>query len=286
MFYFNMNITNAFDDNGDLQEARMTTFVRGQKIVITAQYINTLLGIIDPPSVPVITYTDAQIFQILRPNTPIGALNFPLVSMPPLHRVLWYIYTRNLVQKGNNFTHFARKDHALFASIIDKVPHNIGEWVYSEMHKFKSASKPSTPIPFPNLVSLILFEAGIWHLESNEAPVKPLMFGQSHLNHMGITFKEGTGQSKARSNSRVSYSQAPEAQSSLIGAAVHSPPSRPPPSMVHSLIKGIVEKVVTETVRSLQDSLIAQQSEITAKIEAEVGKLINLGIADRLDDID
>ena len=78
--------------------------------------------------------------QFLRLGEPLGPLTFAPVEMPPSHKVLWYIYSRNMVQKGRNFTHFAKRDYLLLASIIAKVPYNIGKWVLNEMRRFQFES--------------------------------------------------------------------------------------------------------------------------------------------------
>ena len=102
-----------------------------------------------------------RFFKIPRLGEPLGSLSFPLVAMPYMYRAIQYIYSRNLMLKGKNFTHFAKWDYSLFASLIDKVPHNIGQWVYNEMKRFRFKSKKTSSIPFPNLVSLLLFTENI-----------------------------------------------------------------------------------------------------------------------------
>ena len=94
-----MRIANRVDENDTVMEERL-------KILLTADSINTTLGINDPPSEPMDTLSDEEIFKILRPSEPLGLLTFAPIEIPPTYKALWYINSRNLVQKGRNFTHF------------------------------------------------------------------------------------------------------------------------------------------------------------------------------------
>ena len=90
--------------------------VKGVKIILSASILNTILKIDNPPPVPTFSYSNQEIFETLRPNEPFlenqrHLLTFTLGSMSPKNRVLWYIYSRNFIQKGGNYTHFAQKDH-------------------------------------------------------------------------------------------------------------------------------------------------------------------------------
>ncbi|KAI9125907.1 hypothetical protein K1719_003325 [Acacia pycnantha] len=215
-FYHCLKSDNLLDNDRKLVEERITTTIRGKKITLTAAYLNSLLQIQNPPPVASLNYTDRQIFSLLKPDEPIpGALeilNFTPVSTPPKQRAAWYIYTRNLIQKGENFTHFAKKDFPIFASIIDQVPHNIGHWILREMARFRFSGRKSSQIPFASLISVIMFNGKIWYLPANKQPENPQKFGKHILNLMRINFDEGSDQSRAPPQSRPTRSRATQSR--------------------------------------------------------------------------
>ena len=259
-FFYNMSVYNIMDKDDNVAEEQIITSLRGKKITITVNSLNSLLGISNPPPPAEIHYSNEDIYQLLMPDQPLpeplGKLSLKPIEMSPTKRALWYIYSRNLVQKGKNFTHFTQKDYTLFASIIKKVPHNLGHWIFSEIKKYKLHSKPNSTIPFPNLVSLILFSEKIWYLEKGEKPTKVLEFDQHHLNMMKISFKEGLGKSKAPSHPQGSPSRAQEAQSA-------PPPSIPSlPNDFESRIKTIIDQALSEMHIKFQESIDKVTSEI------------------------
>ena len=73
-----------------------------------------------------------------------------------------------MVNKSNNFTHFIDQDYRMMVSIISKEERNLGEIIISEIKRYIYTSTKSTPIPYPQLISLFLKENGIWYLEPNE----------------------------------------------------------------------------------------------------------------------
>ena len=262
VFYFHMQSDNLVDEDGNLVEERITTKVRGQKITISPSYLNSILQIPHPPSPSDYRFDQPTTFALLRPNEPVPEgleiLNFTPASMPPRNRAIWYIYTRNLLQKGGNFTHFAKKDFPLFASILAKKPHNVGHWLFHEMSRFAFSSRQTSQIPFPSLVSVILFHEKIWYLPANEQPIKPQEFGRHIMNLMGLNPEEKSDQSRApprprATRSRGTYSRAQEAQSA-------PPPQTSLPADFDSRIKDIVNQAI---------------SDLTDKIEAAVGQMVS-----------
>ena len=259
-------MANVVDKKGKLLEDKCITSVRNKPITVSADVINSLLFIENPPSVPDIRYDKEKFFKTLVPHkTYRGVLKLSPNDMSPAYRALWYIYSRNLVQKSKNYTYFNSTDYGLFASLINKVPFNIGHWVYQEMKRFRFELGSSAPIPYPNLVSLLLYTNKIWYLDTtNEPPVKPQMFSQIHLNYMNITFQEGSGQSRAPSRSRASVSRPLEAESS---PGPSQSQHAPPPSGLSAEIKNIISKAMQETFGTLQTTLTAQYYELSDRSE-------------------
>ena len=227
--------------------------------------MNSILQISRPPSPGDYTFDQPTTFELLRPNEPVPEgleiLNFTLASMPPRNRAIWYIYTRNLLQKGGNFTHFAKKDFPLFASILAKKPHNIGHWLFHEMSKFAFSSQQTSQIPFPSLVSVILFHEKIWYLPANEQPVKPQEFGRHILNLMGINPEGRSDQSRApprprATRSKGTFSRAQEAQSA-------PPPQTSPPADFDARIKEIVNQAISELIDKIEAAVGQMVSEVT-----------------------
>ncbi|KAK4284928.1 hypothetical protein QN277_001694 [Acacia crassicarpa] len=283
LFYFNMIAANETDAEGNIIEEVLETQVRGKKIKITAESINNILGITDVPTTSVKPLSDDAIFSILKPGEPIGKLNFKPASMCNTFRVIWFIYSRNMVQKGNNFTHFTSRDYNLFASIISQEPQNVGKWVLDEMNNFRFNSKMTSTIPFPNLVSFILFAHKVWYLIDEEKPMKPLMFGKDHVHRMQISFTESSGQSKTKAaKKKTSSPKADEAQSSQVAGSPttsgHSPSFFG--ASLQSYMQDILKKAVDTVLRSNASILRSNKSILEAneffltRMEAANDKLV------------
>ncbi|KAK4283952.1 hypothetical protein QN277_000849 [Acacia crassicarpa] len=111
MFYCNMEYDNELGPDGELLEERVTTMVRGVKFTLSTKIINKILKVVNPPPIPEFSYNNQEVFETLRPDKPFPPnqqlrLTFNPGSMSPENRVLWYVYSRNFIQKGGNFTHF------------------------------------------------------------------------------------------------------------------------------------------------------------------------------------
>ena len=69
-------------------EEILETELRGQKIKLTTESLNTILGIIDVPIESEKTLIDAEIFAVLKPGEPIGPLTFNPASICDTFRVI------------------------------------------------------------------------------------------------------------------------------------------------------------------------------------------------------
>lgn len=114
--------------------------------------------------------------------------------------MVWYLYNRNLVNKGQSFTHFVLQDYQLLASIIAKEQMNLGKLVISKMSTFLSTSDVSkkNTMPYPNMVSQILGFNNIWYLLDYDKVVFPKKFGKSHLLYMKVSFTRLLGRRNKR----------------------------------------------------------------------------------------
>ena len=161
LFYFNMQTDNLLNSEGALIEERFTTHVRGTKFTISPSVLNSILNM-NPFPVANFTYTNDEIWSILRPETPFPEdqsqlLSFTPTSMSTRNRILWYIFSRNFIQKGGNFTHFARRDYPIFAGLVNQVPFDLGHHIFHEMLRFKFPTRRLSHMPFPSFISIILF---------------------------------------------------------------------------------------------------------------------------------
>ena len=231
LFYFNMVADNILDADGTLVEERVTTTVKGVTFTLSASIINQILRVINPPPAITPTYSNEEVYSTLIPGKAIPDdqkhhLSFKPAEMSPINRVMWYIWSRNFVQKGGSFTHMSPKDYRFFTAFVRKHPLNIGQWIFKEMSLFRFVSRKTAYVPFPSLVSLILFYHKIWYVGPPDKMKYIPPFGKSQFNFMKITFEaEGSGQSRApqrsqarasqRSQARASQSMAQEAQSAL-----------------------------------------------------------------------
>ena len=196
LFYFNMQSDNLLNSDGDLVKERITTSVRGTKFTLSASILNSILKI-SPFPLSNFTYTNDEIWSILRPETPFlenqsQVLSFPPSSMSSRNRILWYIFSRNFIQKGGNFTHFALRDYPIFAAFVNKTPFDLGHHIFQEMLRFKFPTRKLSHMPFPSLISVIMFYFKIWYV--GQDPKYPPFFGKAQLNLMNITLEgEGSG---------------------------------------------------------------------------------------------
>ena len=177
-----MQTDNILNSDGELVEERVTTSVRGVKFTLSASIINSILKITNPPPISTPTYNNQEIFTTLVPNKEFPedqrhTLSFKPGSMSPINRVLWYIYSRNFVQKGGSFTHFSQRDYCFFIAFVKQHPLNLGHWIFQEIIRFKFSCRRPSHIPFPSLVSVILFYHKIWHAGPPESMKFPLYFG-------------------------------------------------------------------------------------------------------------
>ena len=100
----------------ELVEEGISTIIHDQPIMTTPSIINTILGYIIPLTDPH-TLTPVEDFQRLRPNDLVRPLNFKPINMPDSHGALFYIYTRTIINKSKNFTHFSQRDYYFNAPI-------------------------------------------------------------------------------------------------------------------------------------------------------------------------
>ena len=134
----------------------LVTSIWGKEIKFSATDLNTLFGFSSVPEDPP-NFSDSKSIKILFSNATFDGNIFKYSpgQMSETNRVIWYLYSRSMVNKGQSYTHFVLKDFQLFASLIAKKPRNLGRWIISKMQLFLSSSRKST-IPFPNLVSQII----------------------------------------------------------------------------------------------------------------------------------
>ena len=156
VFYHNMHLqekTNKSDDDV------LVTNVRDQEIRLTAHDLNVILGVVNIPEDPP-RLSHVECHQILFPGAQIEGkkINVTPAAMKDEYRVLWYVYSRSLVQKGQSFTHFVRRDFERFASLIAMEQRDLGKWIMEEMITFLSTAKVRlrATIPYPSLISRIL----------------------------------------------------------------------------------------------------------------------------------
>ena len=267
---------------------------------ISAALLNKILKVTNPPEASTPRYSREDIYTTLIPGKEIpddqrAHLSFKPADMPPLHRVIWHIYSRNFLQKGGSYTHFTQKDYRFFTAFIKKHPLNIGQWLFKELHAFKFVSRRISYMPFASLISLIMFYHKIWYVgppvEMKEIPP----FGATQLRQMKIKFPaEGSGQSQApqRSQPQVSQPVTHEAQS--------APP--PLPADFDQRIRAIVDAAMTSflnrvqsdvgqlgmDVKSRLDDVIANQEDLQAQLiqMKDESEKIQGEISDQLIDLD
>ena len=90
--------------------------------------------------------------------------------MPDRLRVLWYLYTRNFVEKGGNYSSFSSKDKINFMRLVKGHLIHVGSLILENMLRTAKAQNKATALPFPSLMSHILDIHQVWYLEPNEAP--------------------------------------------------------------------------------------------------------------------
>ena len=95
-----MWIADEKDKNNNVIEEILKTTVRGQTIKITAEDLNTMLGVVDVPTQDPQKLFDQEIFRVLRLEVQMGPLKIKPADMNDKFCVFWYIYSQNLVQKG------------------------------------------------------------------------------------------------------------------------------------------------------------------------------------------
>ena len=264
-FYSNMTMKNVFDKKtGSLIEERIETNVRGQSFKISPNIINHILGYENPPPEPEFEFTPAQVYSLLRPGEEMGPLSFKPVQMPIIQRILFYIYTRSIVNKSKNFTHFAHKDYYMMASLLSGHQRNVGEMIFEEMRRFRFSSTLNTYIPLPQIVSLILRYNKIWYLEKDEK-VRIPRFGMTQLHRMGISLPLRTGRELSSSSPDEAQSSAPQT-----------------PSFIGASIQNYVGELITKAVHGLRTEIIEQNQEIkhqfeqlVLKMEQQVKKLVD-----------
>ena len=191
LFYYMMEYDNELGDYGEVIEERVTTVVRNVKFTLFAAILNKILRIDNPLPIPEFSYNNQEVFETLRPGEPFPPdqqlrLTFRPSSMPPENRVLWYVYSRNFIPKGGNYTHFTQHDYRPFTAFVQKKPFNLGLWLLKGMTEFKFAKRQLSHIPYPSLISVILFYNKIWYVGTFDTLEYPPFFGKTQMNLMKI----------------------------------------------------------------------------------------------------
>lgn len=273
VFYHNM-VKKEVNDEIILQSS-----VRGTTIRITARILNSYFGISDSLEDP-LKLTIPECFKILFPDKVFDGkpLKFKPSQMSQTYRILWYLYSRNIVNKGRCFTHFVLRDYQFLASIISKEPRNLGKLVISEMSAFISSSKAGNQntIPYPTLVSQILGYHDVWYLLEKEKKVFPKEFTSSTISFMKMTPSEATSKLKEKlpPDSKPSSSHQPEE-----GQSSQAKPGSAPvfgPSFAQAAYQTQVQDAVQTAIQPVLQSLEVYQKLTKEMIKAMGLEMVNL----------
>ena len=90
------------------------------------------------------------------------------------------------MNKSNNFSHFIDRDYGLMASLVSKEERNLGALIFSKIKRYRYSGTNTTPMPYPQLISLILRANKIWYLELNEPIERLLIVRRNQIEKLGI----------------------------------------------------------------------------------------------------
>lgn len=277
-FYCNLERVDVRHKDGERREILLQTTVRGKRFQLSAKEINEWLGIREPPADGFVDRSDDEVLAVLKPSGNPKGLHFKPSSMSEEKRVLWYIYTRCIVSKGNNFTCFYRRDFTLFASLVAKDTRNLGVMIMTELDTWMDNASGTGCLPFPHLVSLFLDCNKIWYLDRADGIFSVPEFGRTQLSKMGLTVATAHGEAVKVQRKRRRPEPADEVQSSR--GATQEPTPHPPSleETVRQVVREELENLlnshdgVNEIVRKAMQMLDQRTREILDRLEAMLGR--------------
>ena len=160
--------------------------VRGRKIKFSWRDINRLLGVTDEGMNQWI-YPDKLSQEELEEVYETKGKK--VSAMPDSKRVLQYVYSRLMTNKGGNFNEFTQLDNLWLPRFLTMQPINPGQLISMKLHRWWEAKEKGKPgyLPYPQVIAFLLEKFMIKSTEEADN-VKCLPIGSMNLGKMGIKY--------------------------------------------------------------------------------------------------
>ena len=183
--------------------------LRGRKIKFNWRDINRFLGVTDEEM-------NKWIFPEKLDQTELalayGTEGKKVSGMPDTQRVLQYIYSRIMANKGGNFNEFTQLDNPWLAKFLTQKPINPGQLISMELNRWvEGRDNRKASLPYPQFIAFLLEQFNIKFTEEADNK-KCLPMGSMNLGKMGVRYIKPVKPTQSGSQARsASHNTVPSA---------------------------------------------------------------------------